>query len=385
LIPPLGQTSLNFSSFIILLGVVQGILLTITWLFKPQFKAKLRGLLFLSITCIIAEIFLNRTGYMYYVIQLVDFSEPIQFAIPPLIYLCVISLNPEGSRKKWGLHFIPFAAYLLYFVPYYLAPVSFKSESYYYIHHLVEWQATADNDFYFSWGKLRMFQMDACYLQATIYLVLCFQKLLRYNNKSLEYPSIDQSEVKWWLVFNATFAMLIVVIVVVKVTFTRDLGDHIIASFYTLILYIGTLTELIRPSKLQPVLQPITVENETPRYVYSGIKEEKKVEIRQKLVAIMEQKKLYTDSLLSLAKVAKQVGEPAYMVSQVINEKMEATFYDWIAKYRVEEAKRLLSDPITRSYTIEQIAEEVGYNSKSAFNKAFKKFSGKTPSEFKIS
>src|SRR5204862_256995 len=103
-------------------------------------------------------------------------------------------------------------------------------------------------------------------------------------------------------------------------------------------------------------------------------------EIQQKLILLMEEKKLYADTLVSLSKVAKNIGEPAYMVSQVINERMGYSFYDWIAKYRVEEAQRLLSDSKTACYTIEQIAEEVGYNSKSAFNKAFKKFSGKTPS-----
>ncbi len=62
---------------------------------------------------------------------------------------------------------------------------------------------------------------------------------------------------------------------------------------------------------------------------------------------------------------------------------MGTSFYDWLAAYRVEEAKRLLADPKAKLFTIEQIAEEVGYNSKSAFNKAFKKFTGKTPSEYK--
>jgi YesN/AraC family two-component response regulator len=73
------------------------------------------------------------------------------------------------------------------------------------------------------------------------------------------------------------------------------------------------------------------------------------------------------------------------VISLVINEKMELSFYDWIAKLRVEEAKKLLTGAKTEHYTIEQIAEEVGYNSKSAFNKAFKKFTGQTPSEFKTS
>ncbi len=129
----------------------------------------LKAFLFLLITSIIAEIFLNRTGYMYSVIQLVDFSEPVQFAIPPLIYLCVLSLNPETSLKKWWLHFIPFFAYLIYFIPFYLAPASYKQESLYFIHHLVEWKSAENFDFLRSWGKFRMYQMEV-WLPANNYI-----------------------------------------------------------------------------------------------------------------------------------------------------------------------------------------------------------------------
>jgi AraC-like DNA-binding protein len=322
---------------------------------------------------------------MYRVIELVDFSEPFQFAIPPLIYLSVMSLAPNARLKKWGLHFIPFAVYLLYFMPFYFAPTSYKSEMYYYMQHLDNLKLTPDFDFYRFWGNPRMFQMEACYLQTTIYLVLCFQKLLQFRKERAVNPAINQSEVKWWFLFNVTFAALVLVAVMVKLTFKRDLGDHIIASFYTFILYISTISELIKPIESRLILQKIAVENNSTKNLSSGIREEKKTEIQQKLLAMMDQNKLYKDNLLSLDKVAKLASEPAYIVSQVINEKMEATFYDWIARYRVEEAKKLLSDPKFKRYTIEQVAEEVGYNSKSAFNKAFKKFAGKTPSEFKIS
>jgi AraC-like DNA-binding protein len=224
---------------------------------------------------------------MYHVIWLVDFSEPVQYAIAPLAYLIVVCLNPESSIKNW------------------------------------------------------------------------------------------------WLLFNVLMAMLVVVVLVVKVTFVRDLGDHIIASFFTLIIYFATfieLTRLGRPHSILPGSQPASG---ATRNISSGIKEEKKDEIQARLKTLMEEKRLYRDSLISLARVAKQAGEPAYVVSQVINERMGASFFEWIAKYRVEEAKKMLSDPSDKMLTIEQIAEEVGYNSKSAFNKVFKKLTGKTPSEYK--
>jgi AraC-like DNA-binding protein len=385
MVPQLGQTSLSFSSFIILLGVVQGILLTITGLFQPERKAKLKALLFFSITCIIAEIFLNRTGYMDYVIQMVDFSEPFQFAIPPLSYLIVIGLSPENRMKRWWLHFIPFFAYLIFFLPYYFAPISFKRESYYFMHHMVAWHSSENFEIYRTLGKYRTFLLQANYLQMTIYVVLGFQLLMQYKKTAKEKPDINKFEVNWWIMFNVAAAMLIVLILVVKETYFRDLGDHIIAAFFTFLLYLSTITELIKSAHSGKSVREKDnlVQDESPRNSNSGIKEEKKLEIQEKLIVLMEQKKLFTDSLISIASISKQTGEPAYVVSQVINEKMGLSFYDWIARYRVEESKKLLTDPKTERYTIEQIAEEVGYNSKSAFNKAFKKFTGKTPSEFK--
>ena len=53
------------------------------------------------------------------------------------------------------------------------------------------------------------------------------------------------------------------------------------------------------------------------------------------------------------------------------------------AEYRIEEAKRLLKEKM--NYKVEEIAEQVGYNSKSSFNTAFKKITGMTPSEWRAS
>jgi len=72
-------------------------------------------------------------------------------------------------------------------------------------------------------------------------------------------------------------------------------------------------------------------------------------------------------------------------VSQVINEKLGKSFFELLASYRVEEAKKILSDEKRSNITVEEISELVGYNSKTAFNNAFRKITGKTPSEFRKS
>ena len=66
-----------------------------------------------------------------------------------------------------------------------------------------------------------------------------------------------------------------------------------------------------------------------------------------------------------------------------INEVMGQGFFEMLARYRVEEAKRIIFQDQDAKLTIEDIAEQVGYNSKSSFNTVFKKQTGQTPSEFR--
>jgi AraC-like DNA-binding protein len=93
--------------------------------------------------------------------------------------------------------------------------------------------------------------------------------------------------------------------------------------------------------------------------------------------------KLYLDPDLTLAKLAESAAIPAKHLSQIINERYELNFNDFINRQRVEEAKRKLVDPAAREFKLLRIAFESGFNSKSVFNSAFRKSTGLSPSEFR--
>ena len=97
----------------------------------------------------------------------------------------------------------------------------------------------------------------------------------------------------------------------------------------------------------------------------------------------MEIDRLYTDQDLSLATLSAKVGLPPGHVSQIINERMGASFYDMVNTYRVEEARTRLLDPGTRHHKILAVGFEVGFRSKAAFNRIFRLKVGATPSEFR--
>ncbi len=74
---------------------------------------------------------------------------------------------------------------------------------------------------------------------------------------------------------------------------------------------------------------------------------------------------------------------PSYQLSQVINIGFQQNYYDLINSLRIAEAKRMISTPSTQNLKIIAIAYDVGFNSKSTFNAAFKKHAGMTPTQYK--
>ncbi len=122
-----------------------------------------------------------------------------------------------------------------------------------------------------------------------------------------------------------------------------------------------------------------------PKYEYSSLTPNDISEYKEKLLTYLERDKPYTDNELKIKDLADQLGIPSYQLSQIINTELQRNFYDLINSYRIEEAQRRLTDPANQHFTILAIAFDVGFNSKSAFNTAFKKYTKMTPSQYKKS
>lgn len=92
---------------------------------------------------------------------------------------------------------------------------------------------------------------------------------------------------------------------------------------------------------------------------------------------------LFLDPELDLNALALQVELPPHRVSEAINAVAGLPFYDYLAELRIEAAKDLLSDPEERRYTIEGIARQCGFKSRSVFYRQFKAVTGQTPAEWR--
>ncbi len=108
-------------------------------------------------------------------------------------------------------------------------------------------------------------------------------------------------------------------------------------------------------------------------------KDVQKVEVH--LTRLMSEDHVYRDSTLSLEKLAKMLSVSKYFLSQMLNDNLQQPYHEFIAGYRIADACKLLEN--APHLTLEAIAYEVGFNSKSSFFSAFKKLKGSTPANFR--
>lgn len=102
----------------------------------------------------------------------------------------------------------------------------------------------------------------------------------------------------------------------------------------------------------------------------------------QKLRHLIISEHLYTNPHLKISDVANKLGVSIHELSSLINTNLGINFNEFLNQYRVEEAKKLLKEKT--NFTIDAIGNQAGFNSKSAFYKAFKKYCGTTPAKYKV-
>lgn len=88
----------------------------------------------------------------------------------------------------------------------------------------------------------------------------------------------------------------------------------------------------------------------------------------------------HSDEDLSLTKVAKSVHISPNYLSERFKEVTGVNFVDYIARHRIEKARKLLQDLNLR---ISEIAFAVGFQSLSQFNRVFRKLAGKSPTAYR--
>ncbi|AZA77204.1 AraC family transcriptional regulator [Chryseobacterium sp. G0186] len=135
-------------------------------------------------------------------------------------------------------------------------------------------------------------------------------------------------------------------------------------------------------SKLKLVSEIILEEKDNEQSV---VNEEKYNEELLKLKKYMMEEKPFLNPSVTIQDISENVQIPTRELSVLINHQLGQHFYDFVNTYRIESAMEILKDVSKSKVTILEILYEVGFNSKSSFNTAFKKHTGNTPTQYRNS
>jgi AraC-like DNA-binding protein len=399
---------LSVYDLLLLFSAFQGILLIVALITIQDNNQKANQLLILLI-CVTTLALLSRVSTDYREVfqtfpKLILLPELILFLYAPIFYFYIQSLLTVqyNFSKKWQ-HFIPFLLILFLYLPY------FFMDKQRFIDKIVDRDmsgvfaavgafALLVNGYYWvicrqvidtykkQYSHAHSFEQNLQYLNTVIFIKgLCLGvwvftclgvivgKILEINTLSLVEHSTDSI----WLVFSVIpyfmgyFAMQqpeifrlpqqVAFFNPVETIKTSVTGNNILVD--------EVLNEDILITEKEAISDPLSQnENLQP--------------LMEKVDDYVKKNKPYINPKLTLNELAEGLKMNAYVLSKVINEGFDKNFFDFINSYRIEEFKQLLQSPKYQNYTLLSVAFEVGFNSKTAFNRSFKKLTNDTPSEY---
>lgn len=304
--------------------------------------------------------------------NLVELSGPLLF-----LYLLSNIYSDFKLRRIHLLHLLPFVIGILIYIPRFYT----VSES-----ERILFTESFSNQFEAKFSYL-------CGVWFSIlYLVLMFVELKKYRQVLQEnYADTTSFNYKW--LFQLTMVVTLIFIFSQFKQLYRFYGSDVeILNIMRLLLTCVLLLFLcwiVLKSMYQPELfkaidsKHVLVQEqlkESSQLNKTNAEVNKRIE---KLRLFMEENEPYLDSSLTIQKLAALLGMPQRELSVLINHQLNQHFFNFITDYRIKKALSLISNPTYQNRTIQEIYYEVGFNSKSPFNKAFKDQTGMTPSEYR--
>ncbi len=332
------------------------------------------------------------SGSIIHLPHLYRTAAPITFLIPPLSYLYVRSVL--YNEKRWQgvdfLHLLPFLFFLINYFPFFLSPLEYKLE--------IVSKTIADKNFGIV-KQLGFLPESVFYLfrpvQAIIYVVFQWRLILSFNRNNPNQLITDQIKrvTRWLSIFNwastgnlAAFFITIVLYLTQENLFSKDeltlipntilAVSHLVVFTYLLINpQVLTGLPFVRYRETQSNL----IENDVIKvpFIYENYSEE--IKSLEKYFTV---KKTFLQPNISISQVSVETEIPIRDLSYIINNYYEKRFNDFINEMRCEHFINKIDKNSLDSLTIEAIAFESGFSSKSSFYRAFNRFYSCTPSEY---
>ena len=228
------------------------------------------------------------------------------------------------------------------------------------------------------------------YICQMIYLVTIFTEIQAYrvvvkNNLS----AIESVKLLFVRQFILLLAILNFLLVLFYIFLPANVVDYGVLPVVMTIIYLFVITFSIKNNAIfsHESYEALVAENKriienTENKSPDWLKDDKWENTITVLEELIKEEKVFKHNTLNLSTLSERVNEQPYIVSQILNKHFKKSFFDFINEARVDEAIVLLKTFDSKVDTIENIAEEVGFNSRASFYRSFKKVTGKNPTDF---
>jgi AraC-like DNA-binding protein len=299
---------------------------------------------------------------------LVEFSDASVFVHGPLFFLYTLSLSDTRFQfeRRHLSHFLPFAICLAILLPGAITG------------HQVP-------------NAIRQGLTILKMISLLLYTVAVILKLRGHRRRVETIFSNTEHKYLGWLKFLAWGIITVWLVAVTGLLVYTGPALNLSLSFFVFLIgYFGVRQEAIFDfSRGRAVpdddnnITDLVEQKPDDKYRKSGLSRQRSVELFNFLTKEMNERKLYRDPELTSFTLAEQLKVHPNHLSQVINQHSNQNFFEYVNTLRINDVKEALQEPKFNTHSLLGIAFEFGFNSKASFNRAFKKITGMTPSEYK--
>ena len=381
---------------VILLGSIFCSAITVYLLFNKAdsyqlFSSRILAVFFIANTWCALAYLLIISNWIIYIPHFYKTAAPFNFLIPLLGYLYIRTLlkNEVAFQKYDWLHFIPFVACLINYLPLYTMGATEKSKL---VALLIEDYSInyTSKDGFLPENIIR----GARIIQIPIYLFFQWQLVLTFNKKKIApiYEAHKKHVLKWLTIFNWNSSLILISVLFLFALFYFNpeiVTSKMIIIIPALAIAIGYLILssflLLNPAVLFGFPNNISnneKENASKLKVSHRLITKNYEKTTEELLSYFKVNQPFLKTTISINEVAHALNISVSELSFIINHKFNQRFTDFVNKYRIEFVIDKIEEGFCDKFTVESLSKMAGFASKSTFNIAFKKIMNCTPTEF---
>lgn len=172
-------------------------------------------------------------------------------------------------------------------------------------------------------------------------------------------------------------------LIFVDLTYLNGVGTGLYLATGSLVLIAASIGALLMPADFRFFArQAVSSHSDLSAEAHSSVATADDRALLQRLVLLMKTKKPYLDANINIARIGRQLNVPARAVSVAVNRCLGQNFSQYINHHRIQEACRLL---LETDLPVTDIQFEAGFQTKSNFNREFRRATGVSPSTYRSS